>query len=217
VLALLTAVFVAPQIEGQAKTSPTQQAATQSAQVDPLVSSSDRGRIAGNTAAPLWMLIVSDFQCPYCRQWHKETWHAIKKEFVDAGKVRVAYMNFPLSIHPNAKPAARYAMCASAQGKFWEYADELFNTQDQWKDLKDPAPFFDRLVAKVKLPASSISTCVNQAGIASVIDADAARMARAGAKSTPTFFIGRTMIEGAQPIEAFRQAIAAELAAAKKH
>jgi protein-disulfide isomerase len=176
----------------------------------------DRNRILGKETAPVWLLIVSDFQCPYCRQWHKETWDAVRREFVETGKVRVAYMNLPLSIHPNAKPAARYAMCASAQGKFWEYADQLFNTQDQWKELPDPTAFFDRLLDKVRLTKASAAPCLSDSGIPALVDADYARMSRAGARSTPTFFVGRTMIEGAEPIGRFRQVIAAELAAAAK-
>jgi protein-disulfide isomerase len=194
---------------GQAPASPRPPA-------DPVVTSSDRGRILGKENAPIWLLIVSDFQCPYCKQWHQETWHAVQKEFVETGKVRVAYVNFPLGIHPNAKPAARYAMCASSQQKFWEFADQLFTSQDQWKGLKDPTAFFNGIAEKLKLPKAAQQGCLANAGIASLVDADFSRMSRAGAASTPTFFIGKTVLEGAQPISEFRKAIAAELAAVGK-
>jgi protein-disulfide isomerase len=186
---------------------------TQPPAADPLLAAADKGRILGAPTAPLWLLVVSDFQCPYCRQWHQETWHTLKKEFVDTGKIRVAYVNFPLGIHPNAKPAARYAMCASTLGKFWEYADRLFETQAQWKDLPDPNAFFSTLAERAKLPSAAMKSCVANPAIPTLIDADYSRMSRAGAGSTPTFFIGRTRIEGAEPIATFRRAIAAELAA----
>lgn len=183
---------------------------------DQLTVAADRGRILGKETAPLWLLVVSDYQCPYCRQWHKETWETVRKEFVETGKVRVAFMNFPLSIHPNAKPAARYAMCASTQTKFWEYTDLLFDTQDQWKGLKDPTGFFDGLATRLKVSTEPMRSCLTNPKSLAMVDGDFTRMSRAGASSTPTFFIGRTMLEGAQPIGEFRRAIAAELAAAKK-
>jgi protein-disulfide isomerase len=209
-LSLAAALVAAPSLAAQA--APPASAP----RVDRMVSSADQGRILGKATAPIWVLIVSDFQCPYCRQWHQETWHAFKKEFVDPGKVRVAFVNFPLGIHPNAKPAARYAMCASTQGKFWEFADEIFNTQDKWKGLPNPSGFFDGIAIKLKLPGDLIGSCVLNRGITSLVDADYTRMSNAGAASTPTFFVGKTVIEGAQPIAAFRRVIAAELAAVKK-
>lgn len=185
--------------------------------VDALATAADKGRILGKESAPIWLLIVSDFQCPYCRQWHQETWGAVKKEFVETGKVRVAYMNFPLSgIHANARQAAQYAMCASSEKKFWEFADLLFETQEKWKGLKNAGDFFAGLAARLKLPAESMRSCLANPTLVALIDGDQTRMTRAGASSTPTFFVGRTMIEGAQPITEFRRAIDAELAAVKK-
>src|SRR5512146_2649594 len=80
-----------------------------------LLHRADHARIEGSGSAPLWVVEVSDFQCPYCRQWHEETYPAIKREYVDTGKIRLAYINFPISGHRNAWPAAEAAMCAAAQ------------------------------------------------------------------------------------------------------
>ena len=118
-----------------------------------IISKADQGRILGSPAAPVWLLVVSDFQCPFCRQWHREVWPQVRKEFVATGKVRVAFVNFPLGIHPNAIPAAEYAMCASSEGKFWEYADRAFEAQDQWKGLKNATSVFVDILGKLKLPA----------------------------------------------------------------
>ena len=73
----------------------------------------DRGRIRGDSTAPLWVVIVSDFQCPYCRQWHDEVYPSIVREYVDTRKVRLAYVNLPLSSHQHALESAEAAMCAS--------------------------------------------------------------------------------------------------------
>ncbi len=178
---------------------------------DSVVFAADHGRILGSEQATVWMLIVSDFQCPFCRQWHHDTWGTIRKEYVNTGKIRVAYINMPLAMHPNARPAALFAMCAAAKGKFWPVADRLFDAQDKWKDLADPWPFFDGIARSVGLDAKALRACANDKPIQSMVDADRMRMARAGAISTPTFFIGQTKIEGAVPIAEFRQAIDGEL------
>ena len=96
----------------------------------------DRARTMGNPAATVWVVEVSDFQCPYCRAWHDSSYAAIKKQYVDAGKVRLAYINFPLAMHKNALPAAQVAMCSAAQDKFWPMQDALFDSQAAWEHLQ---------------------------------------------------------------------------------
>jgi protein-disulfide isomerase len=194
-----------------------QQAPRQAApQQPPLVRAADQGRITGSDKAPLWLLVVSDFQCPYCKQWHDESWEAIRREFVVTGKIRVAYVNYPLGQHPNARPTAITAMCAGAQGKFWPVADRIFETQAAWKDLKDPTAFLDGIARGAGLDAAQMKACRASNDIGALIDGDQLRMNRAGTQSTPTFFIGRIKLEGAQPVAAFRRAIEAELAAARR-
>lgn len=182
----------------------------------PLQRAADQGRITGSEKAPLWLLVVSDFQCPYCKQWHDESWEAIRREYVVTGKIRVAYVNYPLGQHANARPTAVTAMCAGAQGKFWPVADRIFATQASWKDLKDPAAFLDGIARAAGLDAAQLQACRASRDIGALIDADQLRMNRAGTQSTPTFFIGRVKLEGAQPVAAFRRAIEAELAAARR-
>ena len=121
---------------------------------DSLSTAADKGRILGSDKAPIWMLVVSDFQCPFCRQWHTETWESLRKEYVATGKVRVAFVHFPLGMHANARAAAIAAMCASAQGRFWPVADAIFKAQDRWKDLKDARPYFDSLARSAGLDAA---------------------------------------------------------------
>src|SRR5262244_3786261 len=113
----------------------------------------DAARITGDSTAKVWMIMASDFQCPYCKQWHDESFAALRREYVNNGKVRLAYYNFPLNIHPNAVPAAEAAMCAGAQNKFWPMHDALFASQATWAPLKDPSPVFDSLGTKVGLDA----------------------------------------------------------------
>src|SRR5512138_445663 len=118
-------------------------AASKSAATDALVIAADKGRIAGDSAAKTWVIIASDFQCPFCKQWHEESYREFMQEYVRSGKVKVAYINFPLGQHQNAVPSAQAAMCASAQNKFWQFHDALFDSQKQWEEMPQPRPVFD--------------------------------------------------------------------------
>jgi len=181
---------------------------------DPLVAHADSARIRGNPSAKVWMILASDFQCPYCKMWHDSTDLIIRREYVDNGKVRLAFVNFPLNIHPNAVPAAEYAMCAAAQDKFWQMHDALFAAQDKWVPLSDPAPALDQVAASVGADMNALKACVSSHKMLPLIEADHEKAARAGVRATPSFFIGNQMLEGVQPASELRKALDAALAAA---
>jgi protein-disulfide isomerase len=175
----------------------------------------DLARIQGSSTAPIWVIEVSDFQCPFCKQWHDETYAKLRDEFVKTGKIRLAYINFPLNQHVNAWPAAETAMCAGAQGKFWEMHDALFVNQKKWEELPSPALFFDSLARAIGINVPRWQQCVQSGKMKPWIQADYDRAQAAGAASTPTFIIGDRMLTGAQPIENLRGAIDSALAKAK--
>ena len=191
-------------------------AANASVKRDSLIEAADRGRVLGSEKAGTWLVIISDFQCPYCRQWHVESFATIKKEYVDTGKLRVAYLNFPLSMHPNAMPAAHASMCASAQGKFWETEAKIFDSQKQWEKLPDARAFFDSVAISTGVNAEQQHACTQTQHMASLIDADRQRGESAGVQSTPTFFVGQRQVLGALPITEFRRVIDSVLAASGK-
>src|SRR3954470_10886025 len=153
------------------------------APTDSNITRADLARIQGSPAAPVWVIEVSDFQCPYCKQWHDETYQTLKNEFVRTGKVRLAYVNFPLAQHQYAWPAAESAMCAGAQGKFWEMHDALFNTQAKWEALPSPAQFFDSLARAQGVDIARWHACVQSGKMKSTIQADHDRAQTAGAGS----------------------------------
>jgi protein-disulfide isomerase len=183
---------------------------------DSTLEHADAGRIRGAASATVWLVEASDFQCPYCKQWHDETYPLILKEYVNTGKVRLAYLNFPLEMHQHAQVAAEAAMCASAQGKFWEMHDALFSSQAQWENLPNPMSVFEGLATKAGVNVAAWRTCVTSHATLPLIAADKDRLNRSGVGSTPTFFIGSQKIEGAYPIAVFRDALDKALAAAAK-
>lgn len=183
---------------------------------DSVSMAADRGRIRGAESAPIWLVEVSDFQCPYCKQWHDESFAALDKEYVQTGKVRLAYLNFPIaSIHRNARAASETAMCGSVQGKFWPLHESLFVTQPRWAALENPVPMFDSLAVAAGVDPAAWRQCMTSHATVPLIDADQDRSGSAGVQSTPTFFVGSRRLEGALPLESFRTAIDAEIAKAR--
>jgi len=89
----------------------------------------DDDAILGDPNAPVTIIEFSDFECPFCQRFFSETLSQIQKEYIDTGKARLVYRDFPLSFHPGAQPAAEAAECAKAQGKFWEMHDLIFSKQ----------------------------------------------------------------------------------------
>lgn len=191
-------------------------AGTSAAPEDSLSTRADRARIRGAETAQVWLVEISDFQCPFCKQWHDETFAKIDQEYVKTGKVRMAYLNFPLSrIHKNAQIAAEAAMCAGVQGKFWELHSSLFHAQPRWAEAKTPIVVFDSLARAAGVELKQWDKCMTSHAMAKLIEADRDRSAKAGVESTPTFFVGDRALAGAYPVDTFRVAIDQALAKLK--
>lgn len=174
----------------------------------------DRARIRGRVDAPVWIVVISDYQCPFCKRWHDETEPLIDRDYIRAGKAQIAYLNYPItSSHPNAQPAHELAMCAAEQERFWPISDALFRTQREWKGLRTPRAFFDSLARSLPLDQPRLRRCLAAGEVRELIAADLDRAQRIGVGSTPTFLIGGRPVIGAQPYEAFRRAIDAAIAA----
>ena len=178
-----------------------------------LLARADQGRIAGAPTAKVWIIEISDFQCPYCKMWHDSTYPAIVREYVQTGKARLAYLNYPLPNHANALPAAEAAMCASEQGKFWPMQSAIFDTQNRWAGLPDAVPVFDSLASSLGVALPQWRQCMTSHATQPLIAADQERSAAREIRSTPSFVIGDQLIPGAAPIGAFRDAIERALAA----
>jgi len=181
---------------------------------DPMVTRADSARIRGSASAKVWMIVASDFQCPYCKMWHDSADMTIRREYIDNGKVRMAFVNFPISSHQNALPAAEYAMCAGAQNKFWEMHDALFAAQDRWAPLPNPVQAFDQIAASVGADTAAVKACVSAHKMLPLIEADREKASRAGVRATPSFFIGNQILEGVQMPSDLRRVLDAALAKA---
>ncbi len=158
----------------------------------------------GPADAPVTMIEFADYQCPFCTR-AQETVKKVREVYGD--KVRLVVKQLPLPMHQQARQAAEAALCAQAQGKFWEMHDWLFAHHDQLAVDKLKAG-----AAGLGLDAEKFDTCMDSHQEAARIDADLAQAAAVGANATPTFFVNGRLVRGAQPFDAVAAIINDELA-----
>jgi protein-disulfide isomerase len=175
------------------------------------------GRSKGVATAPITVYEMSDFQCPYCRRFALETFPVIEREYISRGKVRWVFVNFPLSsIHPNAVAAAEVAVCAAHQGAFWPVHDLLYAHQDTWAPLKEPGPFLATLADSAGISKKTLLACLASPSTEGEIRSEAQGSERAGAASTPSFYIEGGIMTGAHPIAVFRRVLDSVLATKRR-
>jgi protein-disulfide isomerase len=163
-------------------------------------------RTKGSASAPIAVYEMSDFQCPYCRQHSVDVFPKLERDYINTGKARWIFINFPLTtVHPNAAAAAELALCGARQGKFWPLHDLLFKYQETWAPLKEPGPFLLSLADSAGVPRQPMEACLTSEAAREELKADAEGAQRSGAQSTPTFYIEGGLLVGAQPIEIWKQ------------
>jgi protein-disulfide isomerase len=170
-------------------------------------------RSKGSPAAPVTVYEMSDFQCPYCARFWRETLPILEREYVSTGRVRLVYVNFPLPMHRNAVPAAELAMCAAQQQKFWPVHDLLYRHQARWSNLSEPGPFFLALGDSAGADRERLVECLRTGATRELVRSDANGSLQTGARSTPSFYIEGALMVGAQPVEVFRAVLDSVLAA----
>ena len=162
------------------------------------------GPSRGPSDAKVTIVEFSDFQCPFCGRAH-DTVEEVMRAY--PGKVKLVFRQMPLTqIHPNAFKAAEASLCAHDQGKFWEYHDNLFKNQQQLAvdKLKEYA-------SQVGLDSAKFNSCLDGNTKEALVRADMKEAEGAGVQGTPAFFINGVFLNGAVPIEQFREVIDAEL------
>ena len=164
----------------------------------------------GNKNAPVTMIEFSDFQCPFCKRFRDQTFDQLKAQYIDTGKVKFVYRDFPLSsIHPNAQKAAEAAECADDQGKFWEYHDKIFEGQSVW--ASSGVSVFKQYAQELGLDSKKFNDCLDSGKYKNEVEKDLSDATKTGGQGTPYFLIGNQPVSGAQPFSAFQQAIESQL------
>lgn len=153
----------------------------------------------GPENAPITIVEFSDFQCPFCARVLPNIDQVMK---ANEGKVRLAFRQHPLSFHQNAMSAAKAALAANEQGKFWQLHDLLFANQ---KDLSDES--IKKLAQQAGLNMSKFEAAWKSNKFDAQIEADIKFATSNGATGTPAFFINGVLLSGAQPAPAFQAVI----------
>ncbi len=173
----------------------------------------------GKADAPITITEYSDFQCPYCRQFHEKTEDQLIQDFVTTGQVRFVYRSFGGFIGAESQASAEAAYCAGDQGKFWEMHDILFANQTGENVGAFSNARLSTFAQKIGLDMTQYNSCMSSGKFASRATQDGTDGAAAGVKATPSFILsyvvnGQTktqLIEGAQDISTFQSDINAAL------
>lgn len=170
--------------------------------------------VLGSAHAPVTIVEFTDLQCPFCRQFQSNTFPALKKDYIDTGKVRFIARDLPLPIHAYALGAAEAEHCAGDQGKFWQFRDAVLDDQ--------APPTADVLLKHARglgLSIQKFQTCLSDSKYKALVQSDHNNATALGIHGVPAFVIGRasggwiegfTMI-GARSFPAFQSEIGSVL------
>lgn len=176
----------------------------------------------GIDAAKVVVVEFSDYQCPFCGRFYRDTLPLIDKEYIQTGKIKYIFNNLPLDdLHPVAFKAAEAVECAGEQGKFWDLHGRFFAEQSLLAggDMSAPAK-------AVGLNMPQFEKCLSSGKTGSVVRAGVEQAESLGIQSTPSFVIGTIetgkagdnsvkivgVINGAYPYPVFKSAIDKALA-----
>jgi protein-disulfide isomerase len=161
----------------------------------------------GQANAAVTIIEYASMTCPHCAHFHEAVYPTLKKEYIDTGKVRFIFREFPLDI--KAAAGSMLARCVGKDdpNKYFAVVDILFKTQESWIP-NDTVAALRRIGRQAGLSDQATDACLaNQA----TLDAIKATQEHAADKlkvnSTPTFFVNGTILKGGAEIDEFRKAI----------
>ncbi len=171
----------------------------------------DDDPIKGDLKAPVTIVEFSDYECPFCKRNHDQVFPQIKKDYIDTGKVRYVFRDYPLGFHKKAVPAAVAANCAGEQGKYWEINDFLFQSRANLADEK-----YTEFAKTNGLDLAKFEACRKDIKQQEEVNKDFEDGKNYGVRGTPSFFIGKTengkemtgvYVRGARPYNTFKTEI----------
>lgn len=173
-----------------------------------MIALADDDPFLGEEDAPITIVEWSDYECPFCERFYTQTLPSIKSMYIETGKVKFVYRDFPLGFHSQAEPAAIAANCAGEQGKYFQFHDKIFsNGGAGGKSNSD----YKKWAQELSLDISKWEKCTNDPAQKQEIQKDIQDGSAAGISGTPGFIINGKLISGAQPFSVFQQVINAEL------
>ncbi len=166
----------------------------------------------GDPDAPVRVVEMSDFGCSYCRQFHLESFETLREEFIETGMVVWKFMPFITGMWDSSIPATAAAECALEQSPelFGALSDRLWTDQSEWKGSDDPAGVARRMADDAGVDMDDFDQCIQERRRLDRIRAATELANQIGVRGTPTFFvIGYPPLQGALPIDTFREILTA--------
>ncbi len=171
--------------------------------------------VLGSPDAPITMIEFGDYQCTNCHRYFTNTEHMILKDYVETGKVKIIFIDFPF-IGPDSITAAQAAHCANDQGKYWEYHDKVYSN---WNGENTGWAITDNLkkfASNIGLDQKIFGQCLDGKKYERMVKDNYDIGTQLGVSGTPTFFIiyspGKVVkIVGAQPYSTFAQVLDSKL------
>lgn len=204
----LSAWISAAMIVFAAGSAPAQQTAVVPADQAAILEAADAARSRGDENAPIRIVEISDFECPFCAQFYNETYRAVDSLYIQTGIARYLWISFPNSSHPRAWPAIEASFCAGAAGRFWEMHDVLFEKQAEWLATADLNALLVTYATSIGIDEASFRECLRNDLTAPLQVSDYDAALRSGITSTPFFVVGDSIaIRGAVTPERFQAAV----------
>jgi len=162
-------------------------------------------RILGKPDAPITIFEFASFTCPHCADFDANTLPKLKAEWIDTGKARLIFRDFPLD--KDALKAAKLARCAPPE-QFYNFVDALFRNQKTWAVSGNVDDALARMAKLGGMSDATVTACMNNEALALQISStELQAKTDYGIESTPTFFINDTKLVGALPYDAFAKAL----------
>lgn len=170
----------------------------------------------GETDAPVVLVEYSDYRCPFCAVFARDTLPILVDEYVQSGQVRIEWRDLTV-FGQESIDAAVAGRAAGAQGLFWEFNEATFRDAPERAHLDLPRERLLQIGRDIGVPdMARFESDLDDPGFLESVTADTDEAHSFGATGTPLFLVNDTPISGAQPVEAFRQAIDRELAEATR-
>lgn len=161
----------------------------------------------GDPNAPVTLVEFGDFNCGYCGKWAAETLPLIDEKYIKTGKVRMAYVHYPI-LGPDSMTAAEAAECAAQQDNFWDYHNLLYANQG----IGFTGANLAKLAEEMGLDGSSFESCLANFPDRATLEDDIRLAQVMGVRGTPAFLVNGFPLAGAYPYEDFEKVIDAALA-----
>jgi len=153
--------------------------------------------LKGDPSAPITLIEFSDFQCPNCGRFARDTSPQIEATYVESGMVSIAYKHFTI-VGPDSKPAAMASQCANDQGMFWEFHDELFNNQSKGNTGWVNRDNIKQFASNIGLDMQSFNSCFDSNKYSSLVENDLNLAKQLKFTGTPSFLVLKN--DGSKPI-----------------